>query len=654
MKKPLLIILSVLPACLFGQKNSNLPLMKYDIEQQVSKIFDGSEKPTGPYTSGSFYSPKLNKKHPGYAAILIGKTFYDLQTNASVGRRTILHDDGTVSAVWTTSSIGQAEWPTRGTGYNFKSTNWFSPVSARFEAERTGWPCLGVLENAGTKYEIVMGHVSTTGGWVVSTNPQVGSASFTKLNTSLTQLNNKVAIWGRIGTNNKNIIHLMSNYFEDANTGIPQVKISGVKSPATYSRSIDGGKTWDIQFQTLPGYDSSRIVNGGGDNYTIDVKDSMVAIVTGGLGEDISLYKSMDNGITFTKIQVEPFRFSPFYQKEILAANREKTTDGSMDVLIDNSNKVHVFFARNFVYDTDITDEGIFLTPTSSQIMHWAEGMDSAVVCGEIEDYNGNDSADINPETYLALTAAGDLPALTDYTLSSAVRYGNNSLVTFPSSSIDVNGNLFVVYSAPHELAVSPFSANYRDVYVSYSKNGGLTWTIGQNLTANAYNLIPNNGKENVFASCAKRSDNFLHFIYQEDALPGTNLQNNGKTNTHPNDENNIMYRAVPLTDILNNTIGDIATVKSVINDPKLFFVSQNQPNPFGSETQAFLYMRDGSDIKLTVSDMTGRIVNTKELGYFSAGNNSISIDGSGLNAGLYLYTISNNQYSITKKMQVK
>jgi hypothetical protein len=299
MKKPLLIILSVLPACLFGQQNPNLPNMKYQVEQQVSNSTIGIDNPTSPYTAGGFYSSKLNKKHPGYAGILIGKTFYDLQTNASVGRRTILHDDGTVSAVWTTSSIGQAEWPTRGTGYNFKSTNWFSPVSARFEAERTGWPCLGVLENNGTKYEIVLGHVSTTGGWVVSTNPAVGSSAFTKLNTSLVQLNNKVAIWGRIGTNNKNIVHLVSNYFEDANGGVPQVKINGVKSPTTYSRSMDGGKTWDIQFSALPGYDSTRIVAGGGDNYTIDVKDSMVAIVTGGLGEDITLYKSMDNGTSF-------------------------------------------------------------------------------------------------------------------------------------------------------------------------------------------------------------------------------------------------------------------------------------------------------------------------------------------------------------------
>jgi hypothetical protein len=654
MKKPLLIILSVLPACLFGQQNPNLPNMKYQVEQQVSNSTIGIDNPTSPYTAGGFYSSKLNKKHPGYAGILIGKTFYDLQTNASVGRRTILHDDGTVSAVWTTSSIGQAEWPTRGTGYNFKSTNWFSPVSARFEAERTGWPCLGVLENNGTKYEIVLGHVSTTGGWVVSTNPAVGSSAFTKLNTSLVQLNNKVAIWGRIGTNNKNIVHLVSNYFEDANGGVPQVKINGVKSPTTYSRSMDGGKTWDIQFSALPGYDSTRIVAGGGDNYTIDVKDSMVAIVTGGLGEDITLYKSMDNGTSFTKIQVEPFAFSPFYQKEILAENREKTTDGSMDVLIDHDNKVHVFFARNFVYDTDITDEGIFLTPTSTQIMHWAEGMDSIVVCGGIKDYNGNDSAEINPETYIALTSTGDLPSLTDYTLSSATRYGNNSMVTFPSSSIDANGNLYVVYSAPHELAISPFNANYRDVYVSYSTNNGRNWTIGQNLTANAYNVIPNSGKENVFASCAKRADNFLHFIYQEDALPGTNLQNNGKTNTHPNDENNIVYRAVPLTDILNGTIGDIAGVNKVFNDPKIFFVSQNQPNPFNSETQAFLYMRDGSDITLTITDMTGRVLSSKDLGYFAAGNNSISIDGSGLNAGLYLYTISNDQYSITKKMQVK
>jgi hypothetical protein len=648
MKKQILIALSLIPATLFAQQGKPVVEAKSSTAQTAQVGTQGTDNPTGTYVPGLSYSTELYKKHPGYASILIGKTFYDLQTNASVGRRIILHDNGTVSAVWTTSSIGEANWPTRGTGYNFKNTSWASPVSNRFENERTGWPAIGVLESAGNKYELVMGHVSTTGGWVVSKNNAVGSSSFTKLNTSLLQQNNKVAIWGRIGTNGKQTIHQISNYFASTADGIPVVKLNGVSSPTTYSRSTDGGVTWDKQFVTLPGYDSTRIVAGGGDNYAIDVKDSIVAIVIGGTGEDVAIYKSTNSGNSFTRIVAEEFPYSPFTKKFIANADRQKTADGSFDVLIGNDNKVHVFWGKTFVSDEDITDDSYSFYPGTAQLMHWAEGMDTAVVCGVAKDYDADGALTIQQETYSALDANGNLPS----GVTSATRYGSTALVSFPTSAQDANGNLYVVYSAPHELAISPFNANYRDLYVSYSKDGGLTWTMGQNITANAYGVL--NNTENVFASCAKRADNFLHLIYQEDDLPGTNLQNNGNSNAHPNNEQRIMYRAIPVSDILSNTIGDVASTKKVTYDPKIFFVSQNMPNPASSTTEAYIYMRDGSDITLTVSDITGKVLKTENLGFYGAGNSTISINVDGLSSGIYLYTISNNAYSITKKMQVK
>ncbi len=649
MKKQLLVILSILPAYLFAQNNATVINPKVNLAQPISANFSGTDQSIFPYKSGATYNPELYKKHPGYSAVLIGKTFYDLQTNASVGRRVILHDESQVSAVWTTSPIGEANWPTRGIGYNHKaSTTWPAPVNNRLESQRTGWPSIGILEKAGTKYEFVMGHVSTTGGWILSKNTAVGNSTFGSESTVLLQQNSKVAIWGRAATNNKNTIHLISNYFADNANGIPLVKIKGVSSPSTYCRSTDGGVTWDKQFITLPGYDSTRVLAGGGDNYAIDVKDSIVAIVIGGTGEDIALYKSTNNGNTFTRTVVEEFPFSPFTKKFIPNATPQKTADGSFDIIIGNDNKIHVFFGRTRVSDEDTTDDSYSFYPRDAQLMHWAEGFDSANTCGRAKDYDQNGTVDITNETISFLTTSGSLPS----GVASATRYGGTALVSFPSSSMDINGNLYVVYSAPHELAISPFNANYRDIYVSYSKDGGITWTIGQNITATAFGLISN--KENVFASAAKRCDNYLHLIYQEDDLPGTNLQNNGNSNTHPNDENRIMYRAIPVSDILGNVVGDPVSVNKIVADPKIFFVSQNQPNPFNSETNAIIYMRDGSDLTLTVSDLSGKVMRTESLGYHAAGNHSISISADGLTSGLYLYTLTNKQYSITKKMQVK
>lgn len=646
MKKQILIVLSILPAYIFAQKNTSVVNPKVDVPHQSTKGTMATDQAKDPFKAGKVYTPKLNK-HIRYSSILIGKTFYDLQTNASVGRRVYLHDESQVSAVWTTSPIGEANWPTRGIGYNHKaSTTWPSPVNNRLESQRTGWPSIGVLENAGTKYEFVMGHIASTGGWILSKNTAVGNANFASQTTVLQQLNNKVAIWGRAATNGKNTIHLVSNYFADVANGVPVYKLNGVSSPTTYCRSTNSGSTWDKEFIALPGYDSTRTVAGGGDNYAIDVKDSIVAIVIGGTGEDVALYKSTNNGNTFTRIVVEEFPFSPFTKKFIPTTSRQATADGSFDVLIGNDNKVHVFFGRTFVADEDTTDESYSFYPGTAQLIHWAEGWDSVNICGLAKDYDQSGTLDITQETTSAFDANGNLPG----GVSSATRYGSTSLVSFPTSSTDGNGNLYVLYSAPNELALSPFNANYRDIYVSYSTNGGQTWNIGQNLTATAFPT----SMENVFASAAKRCDNYLHFIYQEDDLPGTNLQNNGNSNTHPNDEQRIMYKAIPVSDILGNLVLDPTSVKNVTKDPKIFFVSQNQPNPFNSETNAFIYMRDGSDLNLTVTDIAGKVIRNENLGYHSAGNHSITINADGLSSGIYLYTITNNQYGITKKMQVK
>ena len=175
---------------------------------------------------------------------------------------------------------------------------------------------------------------------------------------------------------------MVSNYYASTAEGIPVVKINGVSSPTTYCRSTNSGLTWDKLFIAMPGYDSTRTLAGGGDNYAIDVKDSIVAIVIGGTGEDVVLYKSTNNGNSFNKIVVEEFEFAPFSKKFIPNATPAKTADGSFDVIIGSDNKAHVFFGRMFVSDEDTTDDSYSFYPGTAQLVHWSEGWDSVNICG--------------------------------------------------------------------------------------------------------------------------------------------------------------------------------------------------------------------------------------------------------------------------------
>jgi len=91
----------------------------------------------------------------------IGGTWYDLQSNATLGNRFQRWDDGTMAAVWTQGYNSPPGFPDRGTGYNyFDGTTWGSiPTPGQIvEDVRSGWPSVAAL---GANGEIVVSHGGT-------------------------------------------------------------------------------------------------------------------------------------------------------------------------------------------------------------------------------------------------------------------------------------------------------------------------------------------------------------------------------------------------------------------------------------------------------------------------------------------------------------
>jgi len=579
-----------------------------------------------------------------YASVNIGKSFYDLQTNASVGTRIILHGDGTVSAVWTKATSTTTGWPNRGTAYNhYDGTNWGIAPSSRVENQRTGWPTIMKTRSG---EEMTIAHYSTDGGFIVANNGSKGSNTFTSSAVMLddvTTSDNRVPIWNR-SANTGDTIHLISNYWASTASNVPVVVRKGISSPTTYSRSFDGGKTWNVEHMLLPGYDSVRYSNGGGDTYAIAERNGTVAICIGGIGRDVAVWKSTDGGTNWTHMYADSFSHAPWNGKQFIpedTSNRVLTNDGSVDVMIDHNGKIHAFWGSMFVADADTVTDGYVFWPATASLRHWVEGTSGSRVCGTLVDMDDDQSVSISAETFNALDANGNIPN----NLSFAARYGSTSLVTQPSAGSDANGNLYVLYSAPVEIADHDFGANFRDVFISYSTDGGMTWNGPQNVTQ----LFED---EAVFGSMAKDVDGFVHMIFQKDLIPGTNLQNNGNSGLHPNDEVDIEYQAIPVSDILNNSIG-LINVDETEKDAGIFVVSQNYPNPFMDETNVIIYLRKTSEVELKVTDLTGKVVASTSFGQMSPGNHEITLDGTALDAGIYFYTLSTEDYEVTKKMKV-
>jgi len=81
--------------------------------------------------------------------------------------------------------------------------------------------------------------------------------------------------------------------------------------------------------------------------------------------------------------------------------------------------------------------------------------------------------------------------------------------------------------------------------------------------------------------------------------------------------------------------------------------VGQNYPNPFNRTTDISYELTNGSDVGITVMDLTGRVVMDLQKGYQPAGKHTIQLDATTLDAGIYLYTLTAGGFTETKRMNV-
>lgn len=84
------------------------------------------------------------------------------------------------------------------------------------------------------------------------------------------------------------------------------------------------------------------------------------------------------------------------------------------------------------------------------------------------------------------------------------------------------------------------------------------------------------------------------------------------------------------------------------------FTMSQNIPNPASDITRINYTLNVPSEVTLTVTDMTGRIVSTVDQGTQSAGAHNIEIDVRDLSSGVYTYTMTVGAEQVTKQLIVK
>jgi hypothetical protein len=553
------------------------------------------------------------------ASVVIGTSRYDLQSNGSCQNRMYLNtDDNTIGATFIRGTTETA-FNERGTAYNFfDGSAWGPAPTARIESVRTGWPSYVPWNGGG---EAVVSH-QAAGGLVLNTRPVKNTGAWTQ-STITTPAGAYGLLWPRAMTNGPNhgTLHVIALTTPTGNSG---TVYQGLDGALVYFRSQDGGATWDKNGIIIDPLTSSNYYGFGGDDYAWGTpRGDTIFFIVGGSWTDTFIMQSIDNGETWTKIDIlsnghkmdTPTTFSyPFYEN-----------DGANAVEMDNQGILHAVFGRMCVF-SDGT--GRFYRPYTDGLIYWNSTMPM------LQDSLNLDTLYNHGQLmgYVYNNASGD-PLV-------RIPYYGTCMTSYPQLTIDNNDHIFAIWSGitvgnPY---VGNDSLNYRHIWERHSVDHGITWSDSNDLNKGLAYIY----KEFVFPSMDKaKVDTKIRFIFQSADVPGSAIKDATNVAYH---DNTIEYREEPFVfiGVDDNKGANSATV------------SQNSPNPFHGSATISVNVTKPGNLSLEVYNLMGQKMMTANKGVVNSGTHQFVIDGNKLSAGIYFYTVKIGNASFTHKMIVE
>jgi len=562
--------------------------------------------------------------------IVFGETYYDLQSNSTVPHHVHAYEDGTIGTIWTRGmeTAGFPACPDRGTGYNyFDGTDWGPYPTGRIEELRTGWTSYAPYGENG---EIVCSHRFNSEGLVFSWRENKGTGDWNYFTLDGPDGHEFIA-WPKMTTSGENnsIIHVIAITAPVASGG---TIYEGLDGALLYSRSMDGGETWDPENEILDGLTSDDIGYVSADNYCwAHPKNGIIAFTLNNGIADGLIFKSESDGDSWEKIT---FFESPYpLQDGDDPFDAYYGSDGTSDLLIDDEGKMHIAFGRTYY---TYQEGSIYYSYGVDGLVYWNE--DKPVLDSTIMG---------DPD---ALEAAGCLAAWVlegpnpeDTLASSSITTYGGGMTSFPQLAFNRDDNnipIVNIFYTSYDIH-RPLDANEntrRSIWRVITEDGGATWSEFENLTGDVYHL----DKECAFPSIASSFINdTYHLVYQSDGFAGNALQPTPPS--HLPTLNNMVYLPVsPLA----------VDVKE--NLEQSFEVSQNYPNPVNGQTYFTVTLNKGADLNLQVYTLTGQMVNTTNYGYKTSGTHTLTINASDLASGAYFYTVSTGTNKVIRKMIVQ
>ena len=563
----------------------------------------------------------------GPTETLIGITWYDLLGNFhATANRFWRFDDGTMAAVWI-FGIEASAFPDRGTGYNYyNGTEWGPVPTVRVEDRRCGWPNItawgpdgevGIAHNGIEGLEMIQRETKGTGDWT-----QTNFLGPPGAEDALT--------WPRMicsGENNE-----WTHTFSNTNG-----EYMGQSRTIVYSRSEDGGDTWNPHNIVVPGMGADDYLEITQDKCVFASRGNTVCILYVDAYSDLFYMRSDDNGDTWEK-QIVWEHPIPFYSSS-MPLDSCFIPDFSGDMTIDYQGHAHVVFGitryindeggEDFL-DTDQKNDGIgywndMMEPFSNDLDALAPPVYGFANSEMIEDYTFVGwMQDVDGDG--VVTLEGILP-LRSYGMS-----------TMPTISVDEQGQRFVIYSANTETYVytgGPDPINYKRIWARAFAN--TEWGEFLDVTGDISHIFD----DCVYPMLGKSSDANIHYMYQADISPGNAIDGDQDYG-----ENKWIYGMLPKSDLITGI-----REKELIDESH---VSQNFPNPFSIVSTVNVRLEEAANLSLLVTNMTGQKVIEMNKGQVAAGNHTFIIDASNLQSGIYFYTVTAGTSQVTRKMIVE
>lgn len=546
-------------------------------------------------------SPKATLEDP-----VTGTTKYDLQTNAATQNRIYLYPDGTIGTTFTMSHVNT--FSDRGTGYTyFDGTNWGDQPSGKIESVKAGWPSYEAFGPAG---EIVVSHHFANFPLCILTRSVKGTGAWTE--TTLAPPSGAPGVvWPRMvtnGTEHTNI-HIIGVTTPTANGGSVY---QGMDGALVYNRSLDGGATWD-GWQILPGMTSTEYPGISADSYAwAEPKGDTLCFVVGQSWYDQFIMKSNDNGATWTKTVIWPCPYN-FW------AGGDTTgifycPDGASAVALDKNGKAHVLFGLQRGMGDETGSK--YWYPFTDGLIYWNEDKP------ELPEVLDPDWLDENG--YVIGWVQDTMVWQAEET---ALAYYYNSMSSMPQLAFDDQDNAVAVWSSVTTLT-DPNSFMLRHVFARKSQDGGATWNSEfVDLTSD----LLYTWSECVYPSLSPTSNYFWHILFQADDYAGSYVQAPTQGQTDITDNSMTYLKFSKWTNGINDPCGqDLGDLR----------VSPVFPNPASANAFLNLDVTNSQRIRIELTSITGQVVREYQPGTLTAGVHRVKLDLTGLQPGIYQYTV--------------